>query len=249
MIDHTKSYQDVSPILFDVDGVLCDTGCTITPEFQQYFLNWMRGKPVMLVTGSNHEKTRWQVGDAIVDEALVTYNCMGNSIWMNGKEVLTINPIRLTRQEHLWIHHEITSMQFPGKLGNHVEHRGSTINLSFTGRPATPEARAAFKEWDTHHEYRARLVNRFNEQNPRLEAFIGGDTSVDICIRYANKAQVVNLLPSGMNRNLFTFFGDKCFPGGIDYPLVEYGRNTYGSIIHEVQGYQDTWKILREVYS
>lgn len=174
---------------------------------------------------------------------------MGNSIWMNGEEVLNINPIRLTRQERLWIHHEVNLMQFPGKLGNHVEHRGNTINLSFTGRPATPEARAAFKEWDTHHEYRARLVNRFNEQNPRLEAFIGGDTSVDICIRYANKAQVVNLLPSGMNRNLFTFFGDKCFPGGIDYPLVEYGRNTYGSIIHEVQGYQDTWKILQEVYS
>lgn len=249
MMDHTNNYQDVSPIIFDVDGVLCNTGCTITPDFQEYFLNWMRGKPVMLVTGSEHHRTREQLGDAIVDEALITYNCLGNSIWFDGKEQLHINPIRLKRQERLWIHHELMLMQFPGKLGNHMEQRRGSINISFTGRPATPEVRAAFKAWDEHHQYRTRLVTRFNEQNPRLEAFIGGETSVDICLRHANKAQIVNLLPQGMKRNHFIFFGDKCFPGGVDHPLAEYGKNTWGSTIHEVQGYLDTWKILQEVYS
>lgn len=247
-MNHNNSYQDVVPIIFDVDGVLCDTGCTITPEFQKYFLNWMHNKPVMLVTGSEHHRTRHQLSDAIVDATLITYNCLGNSIWFDGQEQLHINPIHLTRQEQLWLHHEIMLMQFPGKLGNHVEHRRGSINLSFTGRPATHEVRKAFQVWDEHHQYRARLIHRFNEQNPRLEAFIGGDTSVDICVRHANKAQILELLPQGMNRNNFIFFGDKCFPGGIDYPLVQRSHHWAG-VIHQVQGHLDTWKILQEVYS
>jgi len=249
MMNHNTSYQDVKPFIFDVDGVLTDTGCTITPEFQEYFLNWMQHKPVMLVTGSEHHRTREQLGDAIVDAALITYNCLGNSIWFDGQEQLHINSIRLTRQERLWIHHEILLMQFPGKLGNHMEQRRGSINLSFTGRPATPDVRKAFAIWDEQHQYRARLIHRFNEQNPRLEAFIGGDTSVDICLKHANKAQILNLLPQAMDRNNFIFFGDKCFPGGIDYPLVKWSQEKWGGTIHEVQGHLATWNILQEMYS
>lgn len=247
MMNNDMSYEHQHPWFFDVDGVLCDTGTCITPEFQEYFLKWMHGRCVFLVTGSTHEKTRWQVGDAIVDAAMMTFNCMGNSVWMNNREILRMNPIHLNKYEYMWLHHEIILMPFPEKLGNHVEHRGVTLNVSFTGRPTPPELRAAFKAWDAKHEYRERLISRFNEQNPRLEAYIGGETSIDICLRHANKAQVIGLLPHGLTRTNFTFFADKCFPGGIDYPLARLAMSTNG-ILHEVQGYQDTWDILRRMY-
>jgi hydroxymethylpyrimidine pyrophosphatase-like HAD family hydrolase len=247
MMNHDISYEGVRPFIFDVDGVLTNTGQTITKEFQEYFLSWMKHHPTILVTGSEHHKTREQVGDAIVDEALLTFNCMGNSIWMNGEEILHINPIHLTKQENLWLHHEITLMQFPLKQGNHIEYRRGSINVSFTGRPASHGVRSAFKVWDEQHEYRKRLIDRFNASNPRLEAFIGGDTSIDICLKHCNKGQLVNTLPTAMKRHEFIFFGDKCFPGGIDYPLAVYGE--FEATVHEVSGYQDTWRILQEVYS
>lgn len=251
MIDHNNSYKDVKPIVFDVDGVLCDTGTTITPEFQEYFLSWMKGKPVMLVTGSEHHKTRQQIGDAIVDEAMIVYNCLGNSVWMNGEEVLFMNPVHLTEKEHQWILNELQQLSFPMKNGHHIEHRRGSINLSFTGRPASPEVRQYFKTWDEEHNYRFQFLKRFNENNPRLEAFIGGDTSVDICLKYCDKGQIVDLMPSGMDRYHFTLFADKCFPGGIDSPLMMYRDQPFQgqATVHEVQGYQDTWKILREQYT
>lgn len=250
MIDHNNNYQNVKPIIFDVDGVLCDTGSIITPEFQEYFLNWMKGKPVMLVSGSEHHKTRQQVGDAIVDEALIVYNCLGNSVWMNGEEVLFMNPVHLTETEYQWIVDELGQLTFPMKNGNHIEHRRGSVNLSFTGRPASPEVREYFKAWDAEHNYRFQFLERFNRDNPRLEAFIGGDTSVDICLKYCDKGQIVDLMPTNMDRYTFTFFGDKCFPGGIDFPLTVFRDASFTgyAVIHEVQGYQDTWKILEEMY-
>lgn len=249
MIDHNNDYRGVSPIIFDVDGVLCDTGCTITPDFQEYFLNWMKGKPVILVSGSEHHKTRQQVGDAIVDEALLVYNCMGNSIWMDGEEVLHINPVNLTSKEYDWIVNELSNLKFPMKNGNHIEHRRGSINVSFTGRPADVDVRSYFKTWDVENNYRFQYIERFNQDNPRLEAFIGGDTSVDICLKYCDKGQIIDLLPGAMNRYSFTFFGDKCFPGGIDYPFTQFKAWTGEFKIHEVQGYLDTWKILQDLYS
>ena len=43
--------------VFDVDGVLCDTGTTISEEFKQCFLDWSHDKCFFLVTGSEKEKT------------------------------------------------------------------------------------------------------------------------------------------------------------------------------------------------
>jgi len=248
MIDPNNSYADVKPFIFDVDGVLCDTGCKVTPEFQEYFLSWMKTHPTILITGSENYKTRQQVGDTIVDEALLVYNCMGNSIWMNGEEILYMNPVNLTEQEKLWLHHELISNKFPLKQGNHIEHRRGSINVSFTGRPASIEMRQEFKIWDENHQYRERLVDRFNAANPRLEAFIGGDTSVDICLKGCDKGQILNHLPIQMLRQEFIFFGDKCFSGGIDYPLAKHKNLNPMCTIHEVYGYQNTWNILREMY-
>ena len=52
-----------------------------------------------------------------------------------------------------------------------------------------------------------------------MEATIGGQISIDIYPKGKNKAQVLEDILGPI-----TFFGDKCQPGGNDYP--DYGQAT-----------------------
>ena len=72
----------MTPIFaFDVDGVICERGKNIEPEFQRWFINWMQGKNVTIVTGNTREKTIEKIGIEIVKHAELSFFCMGNSIW------------------------------------------------------------------------------------------------------------------------------------------------------------------------
>jgi phosphomannomutase len=78
-----------------------------------------------------------------------------------------------------------------------------------------------------------------------LEASVGGQISIDIYPKGKNKAQVLGDIIGPI-----TFFGDKCQPGGNDYPLVERLHHLnettkLACTIHEVKDYKDTWKILK----
>ena len=55
--------------IFDVDGVLCDTGQLIDDEFSDYFQCWSKDKTYYLVTGSHKEKT--------IDQA-IEFHLQGN---------------------------------------------------------------------------------------------------------------------------------------------------------------------------
>ena len=76
--------------LFDIDGVLTDTGYNINSGFKQWFIDWSMGKKYALVTGSTLERTYEQIGHEITDGAMLVANCMGNSIFQEGRSV-TLN--------------------------------------------------------------------------------------------------------------------------------------------------------------
>jgi len=80
---------------------------------------------------------------------------------------------------------------------------------------------------------------------PELEATVGGQISIDIYPKGKNKAQVLQDIIGPI-----TFFGDKCQPGGNDYPIVERlgqmnEENNLSCTIHEVKDYKETWDILK----
>lgn len=230
--------------MFDVDGVLCDTGASITPEFQKWFLEWARDKIIYLVTGSQREKTIQQIGQEIVDTALISFNCFGNSIWMYGKET-RINQITLHPDELAWLENVLGNSKCPAKTGFHIDLRPGSINFSTVGRNASVEQRLEYKQWDDIHHEREQIRLAFLKEFPRFDAFIGGNTSIDICLIGADKSQCRDLTPAGIAHDRIYFFGDKCGPGQIDHPLAMACYSKRRDKVFEVNGYQDTWNLLK----
>lgn len=226
--------------IFDVDGVLSDVGETSPPEFRQWFLNWAQDKNYFLVTGSQHEKTIKQVGQDIINATGATFNCLGNSIWINNKEE-RINQLTLHWDELAWLKQSIQLSKCPEKTGNHIELRQGSVNFSTVGRNASIQQRLAYKQWDDINNERINLIEQFINQFPRFDAYIGGNTSIDICLRGANKGQCLNLILGLTQYNPQTyFFGDRCGPNGIDEPLAQSCQK-----IFSVSGYKETWEILK----
>ena len=64
--------------LFDIDGTLTPSRSKIDEQFKKFFMEWMDGKSVYLVTGSDKEKTIEQIGIQIwkkVKEVTILWKC------------------------------------------------------------------------------------------------------------------------------------------------------------------------------
>jgi len=233
--------------VFDVDGVLCNTNELATTEFREWFVAWSQDKRYYLVTGGRREKTILQLGSTIVDGAEMLFNCIGNCVWHNGKETL-VNQFALTQEERSWLELVLLSSRFPLRTGWHIDLREGSMNYSIVGRNANLEQRAQYRDWDRHHQERASIARDFVTRFPRFEAYLGGDTSIDVCLRGANKGRCASVIRQHAQDHLY-FFGDKCHPGGIDEPFVKQCREELGDRVFHVSGYKETWNILNEIYS
>ena len=85
------------------------------------------------------------------------------------------------------------------------------------------------------------LVRSIKREFPRLDAFLGGDVSIDICLRGADKAQCHNLIST---RKLH-FFGDRTHTHGIDEPFAKLCKGD-SLFSHQIDhGYKQTWELLK----
>ena len=230
--------------MFDVDGVLCDRGMPIPEDFKQWFLNWAkRGQLIHYNTGSNREKTIQQIGQEMVDLAEISFHCLGNSIYFKDKGV-TINSFVLSEEETNWLMNQVIQSPFPLKVGNHIEHRQGSVNFSVIGRNATIEQRKQYREYDDVNQERLRILKEFVVRFPKYEAYVGGDISIDICLKDCNKALPLKLwIP---HHGPTYVFGDKGMEYGVDYPLRKFHKHNY----HYVQiddGYKQTWEFLKTI--
>jgi phosphomannomutase len=230
--------------LFDVDGVLCDTGCVIDPEFNQFFLDWAKDKDYYLITGGERQSTIDQVGLDIVQQAKIGFHCMGNQIVIDDREY-KINQFQLTEPEYWWLENYALESPYPIKTGNNIEKRIGSINYSVLGKNATVEQKKEYFEWDSINKERMSLVKQISNLFPRLEAFIGGNASIDICLHGANKSLCIDMIK--MDYQQLIFFGDKCFPYGIDYPIKAMSNSRPKEItVLDIQyGYKETCEKLK----
>ena len=230
--------------LFDVDGVLCDTGCKIDPEFKKFFTDWASNKEYYIVTGGERQSTIEQVGKDIVEQAKIGFHCMGNQIYIEDREY-KINQFHLSESEYWWLENYALESPCPIKTGNNIEYRPGSVSYSVVGKNATPEEKKEYFKWDSINKERRLLVEQIEKLFPRLEAFIGGNASIDICLRGANKGACIEMIRRYNTKILF--FGDKCFPGGIDYPIAKAAIDTFGNVkaFNITDGYKQTWEKLK----
>lgn len=242
--------------LFDVDGVLCDRGQKIEPEFKQWFLDWTNNKNFYYLTGSGREKTIEQLGYDLVTKTRISYHCMSNNIWIDDREI-NLNQFTLKTEELEFLEDYVKNSNFNTKTGNHIDFRKGSINFSVVGRNASDYARQSYQVYDKISNDRETFIKLFTSTFPRFEAYKGGDVSVDICLRDCNKSQILTLMPPC---DKVLFFGDRCRPDGIDYPLARICTEAnYNDIkinctdIYRYKffqidnGYKQTWEILKSL--
>jgi len=230
--------------IFDIDGTLTPSRLRIDPEFETFFLEWMKGKDVYLVTGSDKDKTIEQVGEKIWTNAKRAYQSCGNAVYENGKLIEKKDFIPPTDLINM-LHDYLRASDWQHHHGNHIEERIGLLNYSTVGRNCDQSSRNAYYDWDRISGERLMLCKMIENEWPELEASVGGQISIDIYPKGQNKAQVL-----GDILGPITFFGDKCQPGGNDFPIVERLKQLNESTnlsctIHEVKDYKDTWKILK----
>ena len=232
--------------LFDIDGTLTPSRLRIDPEFEQFFLQWMKDKEVIFVTGSDKDKTIEQVGEKIWTRAQRIYQSCGNAVYQGG-QLIHKNQFDLDPELRRLLYTFLATSDWPkeDRYDNHIEERIGLINYSTIGRSCPQRAREAYAVWDKEFEERKLFCKIIEDTFPALEATVGGQISIDIYPKGQNKAQVLNDLIGPI-----TFFGDKCEPGGNDFPIAyelekQFEENNRHCVVHRVKDYKDTWNILK----
>lgn len=222
---------------FDVDGTLTNSRQLIDPEFKEFFLDFIGKNTVYLVTGSDYPKTLEQVGDEIVNNVDAVFCCCGNAEYRKGR---LISQSDFTVDENLrkFFNDMMNESQFNPKTGNHIEERIGMVNFSIVGRNASYEDRQDYIIWDKMTYEREIIKSCLEDRFDDLEVTLGGETGLDIYPKGKDKSQVADLIKP------FIFFGDRIEEGGNDLTIAE-----RAIISHNVNGWKETYSILKERYS
>ena len=225
--------------IFDVDGTLTPSRLPIDNEFKTFFLEWMEGKNVYLLTGSDKDKTIEQVGKEIWTKVNRAYQSCGNAVYEKG-ELIKQSNFKLNFLVESLLAEFLGWSEWSEQYGNHIEERIGLINFSTIGRSCPQEAREAYYKWDLEKKERERICRIIEEKFPELEASVGGEISIDIHPKGKNKSQILKDIKCPI-----TFLGDRCEPGGNDYPIVEKIKDKH--TVYNVKNWEHTYEILNKI--
>ena len=232
----------MNKFVFDVDGTLTPSRGKIDKEFAAWFEHFATHNACYLVTGSDKMKTVEQIGLSIYNLAMRVYNCNGNDVWEQDRNVHQ-NEWILEETPHTFLAQCLTESEFPLRTGQHFEHRPGMVNFSVVGRGADKDQRAQYVSYDTKNAERYKIAQSFNIMFPNLEAKVGGETGIDISPKGFDKSQIVKDFDSN---DTLIFFGDAMQLGGNDEPLANANKKGYN---YHVKHWKDTWRILNENFA
>lgn len=222
--------------LFDVDGTLTPSRGVIDKNFKKFLFKFVDKFPASLVSGSDYAKTVEQLGEDLVNQFIYSFNCSGNAVYQKGKLVKQTDWVLSENLRH-YLFEIIEKSPYPIRTGNHLEERLGTVNFSVVGRNADQNQRKEYFEWDKVHKERKQIAEYINKNFTDIEAVVGGEISIDIYSAGANKSQVLQYLK---NEDII-FFGDKCIPGGNDYPL---SSKLPKDKVYAVSNWEETFRVL-----
>ena len=265
-----NSSKDI--ILFDMDGTLTHPREKIGREVFDTLYHLTKKCPIGIVSGSPLNYIEQQVSslwtvldlDSCNTDNIALYPCNGTQHlrYNNDREEWDLEyslDMRQYMKETLGersyqslIRHIlelqlmfVTSYDFSSLTGNFVSYRGSMLNWSPVGRDANTPEREAFIKLDIEEGIRESLCEalRVRLDATDLREFdlnLGGSTSIDIHPRGWDKTHVLRHLEG----KRVWFVGDKCTPGGNDYPLWSALAST-GRAFCTIDP-SDTVRIIRE---
>ena len=228
-------------LIFDVDGTLTPAREPIDKYFKMELELLAPSHNIYLATGSDYSKTVEQLGQDFIESCVVySFNCSGNSIWREGKEVYR-NDWVLPSELEIWLNEKLHESNFHIRTGTHIESRPGMVNFTVLGRNATFEERAAYVHYDTKYNERNLLAEEFNSlfsSSYDVTAQVAGRTGFDIYPKGKDKSQVLKYFANVP----VVFFGDDTQLGGNDYSLAQAitNRNLEGDAVYPVTTPFDT---------
>lgn len=230
--------------VFDVDGTLTPSRAIIDWEFEKWFEHWGTHNAYYLVTGSDKVKTREQLGRQIYNQAIIAYQCSGNDVWQQDRNIRS-NEITISQGLLVELDKILYKSKFYVKTGQHIDYRPGLVNFSVIGRGCTFEERHMYKQWDDHKKEREKIASSLSRKFPKYNFQIAGETGIDITIEGNDKSQI---LKDFKDTDVIYFFGDNCQAGGNDHEIaLAVNDRENGSRVFEVDGWEHTWSILKEL--
>jgi len=230
--------------VFDVDGTLTPSRLQIDPVFRKFFLKWMKDKTIVFITGSDKDKTIEQIGLDIWNKADACMQSCGNHIFIKGEEV-SRNSWEADQGLIALLEQFLVISKYRKRTSNHIEHRIGLCNFSVVGRDCSQREREDYGEWDDFNKERLDMAQIINENFPELEASVGGQISIDIHPKGANKSQAKKWILENIGKDtVIKFYGDKTEEGGNDYDLDKVLK--FPHQVFQVKDWKDTHEILKE---
>lgn len=195
-------------LLLDIDGVVNEPQQPISDDMLKMLGHASIEYPIYFVTGNTFTKSidilNWHgYAGIFCNNADDLRDKYGYCVWRD-EETPPLPRLDITGD---------------GLANNQIEWRGPRfVNYCPIGRFATKEQR------DNHStDWRDRFVSLIHQNHSCVEAVKGGQVSIDIYSKGADKARAAKFLNgSGFD---FIFIGDKTEPGGNDYPILEYCKS------------------------
>jgi phosphomannomutase len=232
--------------LFDVDGTLTDPREKMDCNFVFFFINWMRGKNVFLVAGSDIEKIQAQLPASILKRCKGIFCCMGNELWIENKLIYR-NSWKPTVKLLDRLLDLLKSSPYPDKKTRWTESRRGMLNFSIAGRDSNVAERKRYNKWDKETKERENIARVINKEFSNLEACLGGEISLDIQPKGHNKSLASKWIRENKGGSM-VFIGDKTKKGGNDYAITEDLRLNKDGVSYNTSGAKKTQKILEEKY-
>lgn len=235
--------------LFDVDQTLTPARKTIEKAMIETLDKChARGIAIGIVSGSDLNKIKEQVGEDIVQRADFTFSENGLYALRKGqffsqKSIKDyMGEDRLKKLINYCLHY-IADLDIPIKRGTFIEYRTGMINISPIGRNCSREERDEFEQYDHKTNVRKTFVEKLRtEFGDDLTFSIGGQISFDVFPKGWDKSYCLQFVEKDFDE--LHFFGDKCQPGGNDHEIFADSR----TIGHEVRTPDDTIDILNELF-
>ena len=200
--------------LFDVDGTLTPSRGKIDKKFKKELIKFLENNPASIISGSDYNKTVEQIGLDLVELFEYSFNCSGNAVYQNGELIRSTDWV-LGEPPRNYLKDQIKLSEYPDRWGNHLEERIGCVNFSIPGRNCSQSQREHYYAWDKIYKEREKIAEYISKNFTGLDAVVGGEISIDIYPTGGDKSQVLKFFK---NKEVI-FFGDKCNPGGNDYPL------------------------------
>lgn len=206
--------------IFDIDGTLTKPRQPMSSAFAKTFIGLCLRSPVYLASGSDYAKIVEQVPPEVIDCVNGIFPCAGAEFWRGSYCVYADDqpfpPGLISLFQSL-----MAASPYPHRFGPHVEKRTGMLNVSVVGRSANRQQREDYRLWDDRHRERAAIAKALSREYPAYEYAIGGDISIDIFPKGANKSRILQTLDRLHPKAAYRFFGDRTAAGGNDWALAQ----------------------------